>query len=452
MKVLISASELSPFARTGGLGEAIAGIAQGVAGLGHDVTVVIPAYRHLRDEGEVAEEAGATFRTWEHGAYRVMALDEPELFDRPGIYGDHAGSAYEDQWRRFGQLAAMTGRLATRFDVLHLHDAHTGPAALAAPVPTVFTIHNAAYGIDGPLDEVRALIGAPAAAMTAAGPLEWWGAASFLKAGIVGADLVTTVSPSFALQLADDDTISGGMDVVIRSLPQPVRGILNGIDERVWDPQNDPALPAPYSAVDPTGRAASRRRLIELAGLDDGFLLGNVGRMSEQKGLGLLDAHLDELVRDDVRLVLVGSGELDGMVDEWAGRHPRSVWHAPYREDLSRLVSAGTDGYLMPSRFEPCGIGQMYAMRYGSVPIVRLTGGLADTVIDIDEHPDAATGFGFRLFEPIELAKTIRRARRTMDRDEDAWGELMRRGMTTDFSWDNAARHYELAYEDAFGR
>ncbi len=452
MRILMAGSEMSPFARTGGLGEVIAGIAEGVASLGHEVTVVMPAYRHLRDEG-VARNGhdGVAFRAWRSGDVEVMAFDEPELFDRAGIYGDEHGTAYADQWVRFGAFSSAVARLSAEFDVLHIHDAHTGPAALTAPIPTVFTIHNAAYGIIGPLDAAAALVHAPPAAVQAEGPLEWWGQANYLKAGIAGADVVTTVSPTFAKQLGHDASISSGLDRVISSLQTPIRGITNGINATAWDPATDPGLPEPFSEKDLKGRSAAREVLLERSGLDGGFLLGNVGRMSEQKGLGLLDGSLDALVESGVRFVLVGNGELDELVDGWADRHPNAVWHAEYSEELSRMVSAGADAYLMPSRFEPCGIGQMYAMRYGAVPIVHLTGGLADTVVDIDERPTEATGFGFRLFEPIELTKTIRRAQRTFERDPAMWSYLMRRGMTSDFSWKRAARRYVEAYEDAIG-
>lgn len=452
MRILIGAAEMSPYARTGGLGEAIAGIAGGVSQLGHTVTVAIPAYRHLRTEGDPAtDHAGRVYRSWKKGDVTVAAIDEPELFDRGGIYGDEPGSYYDDQWQRFGRFSARVSEMAAEHDVLHIHDAHTGPAALTSPIPTVFTIHNAAYGINGPLVDVASLVNAPPAAFAPSGPLEWWGQASFLKAGIAAADLVTTVSPSFARQIAEDGSVSSGMNVVINALATPVRGITNGIDAEAWNPATDRVLPQPFSADKLRGRAAARQVLLERSGIDGGFVLGNVGRMSEQKGLGLLADSIDDLITEGVRLILVGNGELDDLVDSWVERHPRAVWHAPYSEELSRLVSAGTDAYLMPSRFEPCGIGQMYAMRYGAVPIVRLTGGLADTVSDIDEHPVEATGFGFRLFEPVELAKTIRRAHRTFERDTSMWSHIMQNGMTADFSWKRAAAHYVEAYEDAIG-
>ncbi len=316
----------------------------------------------------------------------------------------------------------------------------------------MFTVHNASYSILGPLAESGIVCEVPAETLPRCGPMEWYGHANYMKAGMVGADRVTTVSPSFAGQLLGDPTSRVGSPVSsIRSITRLV-GIVNGIDETAWDPATDSVLTAGYSAQRLTGRQRNRAALLDQAGLDDGIVFGNVGRMSEQKGMGLLEPHLDELIDSGLRLVLVGNGELDPVVDGWVERFPKAVWHTAYSEELSRLVSAGADAYLMPSRFEPCGIGQMYAMRYGAVPVVRLTGGLADTVSDLDEVVDGATGFGFRLFEPIELAKTLRRAMRVFTSDPKTWAQLQRNGMETDFSWDRSAARYAETYEAARGR
>ncbi len=451
MRVLIAASEYSPLARTGGLGEAVSGIAHGVAAAGHSVRVVIPRYRHLQDIG--MRHAGTSyadaFYLHQDGNVEVVLVDDPESFDREGIYGDMPGSGYDDQWRRFGRFAAVVAALAHGVDVVHLHDAHTGAVALLVDEPTVFTVHNAAYPIIGPLAETRELLGTDEASTTPGGPLEWYGGANFLKAGMALADVVTTVSLTFARQLLADPSVSGGLDGVLNARDTPTIGIVNGIDPIAWNAETDDGLASVFGPDNLDARLANREMLLEMAGIDDGVIFGNVGRMSEQKGLGLLDEHLDDLVAYGARLLLVGNGELDSLVDGWAARHPQAVWHGPYSEGLNRLIAGGTDGYLMPSRFEPCGIGQMYAMRYGSVPVVRLTGGLADTVIDVDEDPDHATGFGFRSFDSIELAKAIRRAMRLFRTDRPAWASLQRRGMTLDFSWENAARTYIEAYDQA---
>jgi len=413
-----------------------------------DVTVVMPRYRHLADVGEPVS-IPTKARLIDNDGVPVLAIEDEEAFDRPGIYGPTPGTVYEDEWARWARFATRVAEVASGFDVLHINDGQSGPAALLTDVPTVLTIHNAAYPLLGPLKEAAALLGVDPIHRRLGGALEWYGDANYLKAGIEGAARVTTVSPSFAEQLGEDPDVSSGLSQVIAWLEHPVTGILNGIDVDRWSPATDPVIEAPFTKGKLKGRKASKEALLAKAELTDGFLLGNVGRMTEQKGLGLLDPHLDRLVEEGFRFVLVGNGDLDDTVDGWAKRHPEAVWHSVYSEELSRLVFAGSDAYLMPSRFEPCGLGQMYAMRYGSLPIARLTGGLADTVIDLDEDPDNATGFGFRLFDPTELLKTIRRARRVHDRTRGQWRSMQRVGMSRDWSWDRAAGEYLEVYRAA---
>jgi len=439
MHLLLAAAECSPYARTGGLGDAVAGLAVALGRQGNDVTVAIPDY-------------GAARRGWSDeaaGGFTLIRFGD-ELFARPGIYGDDAEHPYPDNWRRFGRFSRAVAELAPEFDLLHLHDTHVGPAALLAGTATVFTIHNASYPLLGPLDEAVALLGLPEAAGAPEGPVEWFGQANYLKAGIVGADAVTTVSPTHARELLDDTT-SFGLAPLLRTLPRPLVGILNGIDTAAWDPATDGALPAPFTATDPAGRLESRAALLDELAIDDGFVVGNVGRMALQKGFQLLEGAVDDLIAEGVRFVFVGSGELDGMVDAWARRSPRAVAHRAFDEELARRVFAGVDAYLMPSRFEPCGLGQLYAMRYGAVPLVHLTGGLVDTVVDVDEEPEVATGFGFRAFVTPELVKTVRRARRYHAALPALWRMLFVGGMTRDWSWDARAGEYQGLYRQAAG-
>jgi len=439
----MASAEFSPFVRTGGLGEAVAGLAGALASRDLEVTVALPRYRQLFDLGDPTD--GLVHVA--HGGMDLVLIDEPEAFGRPGIYGPEPGTGYEDQWFRYGLFARRVAAMAVDHDLLHLHDGHVAPAALLSAIPSVQTIHNASYSIMGPLAEVGKLLGIDEADLVLGGPIEWYGEANFLKAGIDRAHAVTTVSPTFALQVAEDLSLSGGLDVVIRSRQDPVIGILNGIDVESWDPASDPALPARFNSTDLRGRASARRDLLAMTGLDgDGVVFGNVGRLAEQKGLGLLDPFLDQLVDEGMRLVIVGDGELGTLVDAWVTAHPNAVAHLSYDEGLARLTSAGVDSYLMPSRFEPCGLGQMYAMRYGAPPVARLTGGLADTVIDLDEHPATATGFGFRSFTPESLAKTIRRAMRIFRDVPNEWRRLQRNGMRRDFSWSAAADQYLAVY------
>jgi starch synthase len=298
----------------------------------------------------------------------------------------------------------------------------------------------------GPLDPVVGLLGLGPKASVLGGDIEWYGQANYLKAGIVGATQATTVSPGHARELAVDET-SFGLGGIVRGLYRPIVGVLNGIETDDWDPSADSLLPTPFSAKDLTGRAASREALLARYRLDDGFVLGNVGRMSAQKGLGLLAYDLDTLVAEGVRFVFMGNGELDAMVDGWAERHPRAVAHVPFDESAARLVFAGSDAYLMPSQYEPCGLGQMYAMQYGAPTLAHFTGGLEDTVFDIDEDPDNGTGLVFRSFDHPSLTKTIRRAMRYHTHTPGVWRTMQRNGMTRDWSWTARASEYEAIYE-----
>jgi starch synthase len=442
MRILFVTAELAPFVRTGGLGNAVAGLAHALSG-DHDVTVAVPGYRDAEVKGR--KIPGKAWRRHEDRSVDVLFWVD-DAFDRPGVYGPDTASGYGDNWERYARFSAAAADLAPGYDVVHLHDAHVGAAALLTMTRTVFTIHNASYPMVGPLDPVVGLLGLGPKASVLGGDIEWYGQANYLKAGIVGATQATTVSPGHARELAVDET-SFGLGGIVRGLYRPIVGVLNGIETDDWDPSADSLLPKPFSAKDLTGRAASREALLARYRLDDGFVLGNVGRMSAQKGLGLLAYDLDTLVAEGVRFVFMGNGELDAMVDGWAERHPRAVAHVPFDESAARLVFAGSDAYLMPSQYEPCGLGQMYAMQYGAPTLAHFTGGLEDTVFDIDEDPDNGTGLVFRSFDHPSLTKTIRRAMRYHTHTPGVWRTMQRNGMTRDWSWTARASEYEAIYE-----
>lgn len=447
MKLLVATPEFAPLATTGGLGNAIAGLASALHDRGHDVTVALPRYSAI---DVAATPAGGPWHRTDVEGVTVMLYEDGEAFFRSGLYGPIPGTAYDDNWWRFGRFSMAVADLAAGFEVVHLNDAHVGPVTLLTSTPTVMTLHNAAHGLLGPLVEVVELLGVDPAVAEPGAALEWYGEASYLKAGIVGATRVSTVSPTHARELADDAT-SFGLGGLIRSLPHPVTGILNGISSNRWDPATDATLPQPFSAHDLSGRRASRAALLSWTGLADGVIFGNVGRMSAQKGLHLLDPDLDALVDEGVRLVLMGNGEIDEMVDGWVANHPRAVVHVPYDATRSRLVFAGSDSYLMPSAFEPSGLGQLYALRYGAPPVARLTGGLADCVIDIDEDLARGNGLGFRSFGSATVAKTMRRAMRYREGFPDLWTAMQRRGMTAEWSWWARAAEYEALFAAAAG-
>lgn len=444
MKVLFAAAELSPHVRTGGLGDAVAGLASALARKGHDVTVAIPAYADLSPFG--LDLPGTTDKTWvelHDDLLRVLAYRDDDAFDRPGVYGPDPGTGYDDNWWRYGRFSAAIAELAADFDLVHLHDAHTGAASLLIDVPTVYTIHNASHHLLGPFDAAADLLGLDD---DTAAAMEWYGQANYLKAGILGADRVTTVSPSYAADLAVEAT-SFGLSGVVASVAHPIAGVLNGIDVVRWDPQTDSVLPADFAIDDMTGRAKTRQALLDDTGLNDGVIFGNVGRMARQKGLDLLDPIIGHLVDQGMRLILIGNGELDVMVDAWVDNHPGDVLHLPYTEEWARLVSGGADAYLMPSGFEPCGLGQLYAMRYGAPPVVHMTGGLADSVVDVAAGPGEATGFGFTDYSSAGLEEVLLRAMDVYRNDRNTWEQLQHNGMTTDWSWAARSEEYLAIYE-----
>lgn len=452
MQVLLVTAEFAPLATSGGLGDAIAGIAHALERLSASVTVLMPRYQFLAGIGDARPGEGPAGSLYHHreGGVHVLLVDDPESFDRPGIYGPEPGSAYADEWRRWGRFCRVGAAVSGQFDVVHLHDAQAAPTGLLSSTPTVLTLHNAAYTVMAPLEDGASMF---SESPDAADLLEWYGEANYLKAGILAADQVTTVSPGYARQIANDPEVSGGLNEYLAGLAHPVVGIMNGIDETRFDPRTDGAIPVQYGPADLAGRKAARQQLLSRTGLDgSGMIFGMVGRMTGQKGLELLDPVIDGLVETGLRLVAVGNGDEDDRVDAWTSAYPQAVWHAPYTEKLARLVWAGGDSFLMPSKFEPGGLGNLYAMRYGAPPVVRFTGGLADTVVDADAEAESPNGFGFDEYSPEALAETIERAMMIFRHQPGRWRELQLAGMTTDWGWDPAARRYLDTYERVIER
>ena len=452
LNVLLVSAEFAPLATTGGLGDAIAGIGHALDRLGLSVTLLMPRYQFISDLGEARPGEGPARALYQlqEGGLQVLLVDDPEAFDRPGIYGPEPGTGYPDEWWRWARFCRVAAALSGQFDVVHLHDAQTAATALLSSSPTVLTLHNASYPVMGPFDEAVDLLGEPPGGPEAR---EWYGQANYLKAGILTADRVTTVSPGYARQIAEDPEVSSGLNDHIAGLEHPVVGIMNGIDVDRFDPSTDTAIPVPFDAADLAGRAVARTELLDQTGLDgSGVLFGMVGRMARQKGLELLDPVIDDLIGRGLRLVAVGNGNEDYKVDAWVERAPQAVWHAPYTEELARLVWAGSDSFLMPSRFEPGGLGNLYAMRYGAPPVVRFTGGLANTVVDTISGPGSANGFGFDEYTPEALAATVRRAMEVFRTQPELWAALQRVGMTTDWGWDPAAHRYLEVYQSVLDR
>jgi starch synthase len=477
--VLFIGSEALPFAKTGGLADVLGALPSALARLGWDATLVLPRYRGVTAGVAVARvnlvvggfaTVAEIYRAPLADGARALLVDVPELYDRDALYGI-GNLDYPDNARRFAVLVRaalefVAGRGA-RPSVVHAHDwqAALAPVYLRTlyathlvlgGVPSVFTIHNLAYQglfepdwlprLDLPWDQL------------AVDGLEYWGKISLLKGGINAADVITTVSRQYAREIQSPE-LGFGFDGILRRRSDDLVGILNGIDTATWDPSRDPFLPAPFSAEDLSGKRVAKRALLKRYGLPSDEralerpLVGMVSRMIDQKGFDLLAALAGELPGLDAAFVVLGTGE-PRYQDFWrglAGSHPDSFGaHIGFDEDLAHLIEGGADVFLMPSRFEPCGLNQMYSLRYGTVPIVRSVGGLADTVHEAPVRAEGPTpnGFVFYDYTPQALLETIRRALASYQ-SKAAWRALQLAGMTQDYSWDRSAREYVRIYERA---
>lgn len=467
------ASEVEPFAKTGGLADVLGALPRALARLGHDVTVVMPRYRSV-PAGQllvrIPVRLGARVVQTDvfgltSGGVTTVFIDGPEYYDRPFLYGGPAGD-YADNPERFAFLAHATvawmASTGTHFDVVHAHDWQAGlvPVLLAHGDPgeprpgTVFTIHNLAYqgtfdaswlpriGVRDDLFHVDAL--------------EFLGRISFLKGGLRFSRVITTVSPRYAAEI---QTPAGGcgFDGLLRARSADLVGILNGIDTQQWDPSADRYLPEPYSAAGLDGKAAAKRALLarySMAVTDQSLrrpLIGVVSRLVDQKGFDLVGGIAEQIPRLPASFVVLGTGEAshEHLWRGLAAAHPDRIGvHIGFDEGLAHLIEGGADIFLMPSRFEPCGLNQMYSLRYGTVPVVRATGGLVDTVRNVDPRSGEGTGFVFEDYSSAALLSTIRRALETFEQP-DVWRRIQLAGMREDHSWAASARQYEAVYQRA---
>jgi starch synthase len=469
------ASEVHPFAKTGGLADVLGALPRALVKLGHHVDVVMPRYRGVSagsSNGQITVTLGGQVDVVDVSSVvadgvRVVFVSHAAYFDREFLYGAPSRD-YPDNPERFAFLgqaalawAATTGQ---PYDIVHAHDWQTGlvpylatrtvPAWQSAERPaTIFTIHNLAYqGIFDASWLPRLGLGWDLMRVDA---LEYWNRISFLKGGIVFAGIITTVSPRYAEEIQTPE-LGFGFDGILRARSADLVGILNGIDYDQWNPERDPNLPVPLSASKMTGKAAAKRRVLETFGLPRTPeacrrpLVGMISRMVEQKGFDLLDQISDTLPALRASFVLLGTGEprFEARWRELARRHPTRIGaHIGFDDALAHLIEGGADIFLMPSRFEPCGLNQMYSLRYGTVPVVHATGGLVDTVHNVDES-GRGTGFTFVDYSPMALLGALGRALEVFE-NRPAWRRIQKAGMREDFSWDASARKYVKVYERA---
>jgi starch synthase len=463
-------SEAAPLAKTGGLADVVAALPSALQSFGDQAAVVIPRYgaidlrgcRRVYDRLQVY--LGPTLYTISifqaPAEYPLYLVDCPPLFDRKGFYGD-AGVDYPDNHIRFAvfcRAALGVARYLFPCDVLHCHDWQAGliPAYLRSAfatdpvflgVKTLFTIHNLGYQGLFPTSSLEDV--ALDRALYRPDGLEFFGQVSYIKAGIAFADAISTVSPTYAREIQTPE-LGFGLDGVLRARAAVLSGILNGVDYREWSPELDPLIPARFSPEDLTGKTVCKEHLLREFGLPaqavDRPLIGIVSRFTRMKGFDLLAEVVADIIAAGADIVALGSGEAEyeeifrGMAASFPDRIGVRVG---FDNRLAHLIEAGSDMFLMPSRYEPCGLNQIYSLRYGAVPVVRATGGLDDTI-------DTDTGFKFAEYSSVALLTAVRQALAAFS-NREAWVEMMRRGMQRDFSWKASAGEYSALYQRLLG-
>lgn len=480
MHIVFAASECKPWARTGGLADVVGSLPPVLVRMGHRVTTFVPYYRSvardLPDLPVVLPSVTIPFPNYQrfvrvlnggvHSGVQIYFLDCPEMFDRENFYATPGGD-YPDNWERFALFSRAVieaSKILGVPDLFHAHDWQTSllPVLLRSlyyfdpllrRVPCVLTIHNAGYQGWFPADIMPRLL-LPWDMYTPV-RMEAHGQVNLLKGGIVYADALTTVSKQYAAEIQTSE-FADGLEDVLRSRSADLYGTLNGVDYSEWDPMRDSLIAAHYSADDVRGKLECRRDLLHGFGLDhvsdSTAVLGIVSRFATQKGFDLLATIMDELMKQDVVLIACGTGEeyYERLFTEIAARYPEKVRVTIRYDDLlAHKVEAGSDIFLMPSRYEPGGLNQLYSLRYGTVPVVRSTGGLEDTVTEL---PDGqGNGYKFYGYDPWQFFAAIQRALKGFG-DKGCWEALMKRGMTEDFAWEKPAEEYLEIYRRVIER
>jgi starch synthase len=478
MKVLVASSEIVPFAKTGGLADVCGALPKALRRIGVEADCVLPLYRCVdrtrfpfSGPGEAVlvplgtgEEPGSVEETDAGDGVRAFLVRNDRYFDREFLYGTRDGD-YVDNSERFTffcrAVMEWIARSGRRYDIIHCNDWQTAllPVYVKTlyaglePISgtgTVFTVHNLGYqGLFWNHD--LPMMGLGWELFTPRG-LEFYGKINLMKGGLLYADILSTVSDTYSREIQTPE-YGYGLEGVLYERREDLYGIVNGIDDEEWHPATDRWIAANYSAGDLSGKAACRRDLISVFGLPEGDepVLGLIGRLTAQKGFDLVERIGEWLAEQPLRVVILGSGErkYEEAMEKLGRRCPdRIAIRVAYDDALAHKIEAGSDMYLMPSRYEPCGLNQIYSLKYGTVPIVRETGGLADTVADADENPAAGTGFTFRRYEAEELKGAVTRALAAYA-DRPRWDAIVRRGMARDFSWEASARAYVELYGKA---
>jgi starch synthase len=480
LRIITVSSEVTPFAKTGGLADVAGALSSALAKRGNEVAILMPYYKEVKRKNLKVEETGISTEVVLSGraekalllrhrladGLTVYFVAHDRYYERDELYGDSTGD-YQDNAERFiffCRAVVAAGRLmGDKFDTIHCHDWQTGLVPLYIreerrneggfwkDTATVFTLHNIAYQGNFWHYDLH-LTGLPWSYYTPEG-IEFYGEISLLKAGLVYADKITTVSKRYAREVQTED-FGYRLEGVISSRKKDLTGILNGVDYREWSPETDKLIRKNYSRKDLSGKRDCKRELMEVFGLEadtDRPIIGFISRLAQQKGVDILIEAVPEIVRLGVSLVVLGKGErhYGQELRELARAFPGRVGvRITFDNALAHKIEAGCDMFLIPSRYEPCGLNQMYSLKYGTVPIVKATGGLDDTIKEFD--PGRRRGNGFK-FKGHELRSMLKKIGEAIDlyRNKKLWETVMRNGMGEDFSWDSSAREYEKLYRKA---
>jgi starch synthase len=471
VKIAIVAAEVAPHAKAGGLADVMGALPAALKEAGEEPSLFVPAYDSIVQSVEAAPvlrdiampfgagvERFSVWRTTDQHCVPMYLIDHPGFFARPGIYGEN-GRDYPDNMRRFaffGRAAAFATAEIIAPDVVHAHDWHAAATPIAIRADdsirprfkralSVFTIHNLAFQGIGKREDFALLnLDQP---YNSTDYLEFYGHLNLMKGAIVLCDGASTVSPTYAQEIVTDPELGFGLEGVLRGKGENFVGILNGADYHEWDPANDRAIAATYTPAKPNGKRGCTRDLrdsLKLPNRGDWPLVGMVTRMTGQKGVDLLKDALDAVMSLDLQLVMLANGDpaLEEFFKAAEFRYPEKLRAIiEFNNSTAHRIQAGSDAFLMPSRFEPCGLTQMYALRYGTVPVVRATGGLRDTVCEFDPQANTGNGFVFDRFDAAEMVAALGRMTATF-RDRETWRRLMQNCFASDFSWHRAARQY----------
>jgi starch synthase len=475
MRILFVASEALPYAKTGGLADVIEALPRALVKLGHEVAVFLPRYRGVKTTTvnmlSMTIPQGTRLRFPAvtngglHRGVRYFFLDDPFYFDRDGIYGDKS-SDYADNAERFTEFSRAAIELSKHIwmpDLIHCHDWQTAmvPVLLRTSyaddpavwnLPVVFTIHNIGYHGIFPREALDRA-GLPTAIFFPGG-VEFFGNVNFLKGGLVYSDYLTTVSRKYAEEIQTSE-FGFGLEGVVRMRADRLVGILNGVDYSAWSPDRDTLIPAKYSSKNMAGKRDCKLALMDefklLKDNPNRPVLGIVSRFADQKGFDLIARIARDLMQEDLLLAVLGTGErrYEDLFRALASDFPGKVGAViAYDNRLAHLVEAGADMFLMPSRYEPCGLNQIYSLRYGTVPVVRATGGLDDTIVPFNLEHGTGTGFKFSEYSGPALLDAIRQALQHYS-NEGVWKRIQLNGMAQDFSWNTSAAEYAKLYEAA---